>query len=65
MNIANYIRGKFQTLRGKNASIDVYIVDDPYTPSDGMLKLIQGDNICFYRIKTLGNRAVKGDMCMF
>lgn len=62
---ANYIRGKFQTLRDKNASIDVSIVDDPYNPGDSMLKLIQGSNICFYRIKAVENRVIKGDLCMF
>ena len=62
---ANYIRSKFQALRYKNIFVDVCIVDDPYTPGNGMLKLIQGDNTCFYRIKILGNRVIKGDLCMF
>lgn len=62
---ANYIRGKFQTLRSKNTSIGVSIVDDPYTPGNSMLKLIQGSNICFYRIKVVENRVIKGDLCMF
>lgn len=62
---ANYIRDKFQTLQSKNASIDVSIVDDPYSPGDSMLKLIQESNICFYRIKIHGDKVIKGDLCMF
>lgn len=59
-----YIRGKFQTLRSKNASIGVSIVDDPYNHGDSMLKLIQGSNICYYRIKIHENKVIKGDLCM-
>jgi hypothetical protein len=62
---ADYIRGKFQTLRSKNAYIDVSIVDDPYNPGDCMLKLIQGSNICYYRVKIHENKVIKGDLCMF
>lgn len=62
---ANYIRGKFQTLQNKNATIDVSIVDNPYVPGNSMLKLIQGSNTCYYRVKIHKNKVIKGDLYMF
>lgn len=59
-----YITGKFNTIRENGGSIQVEIVDDTYF-GGSMLKLGQGANVCFYRIRIKNNKVVKGDMCMF
>lgn len=61
---ADYLHGKFHTLKSRGISVEVKIVDDP-SFGGKMLCLIQGGQPVYYRIKVTDGQIVKGDMCMF
>ena len=60
-----YIRGKFQTLKNKKVGPNVKIVPDNFEGGT-MIALQQGNNEpCFFRIKVLNGKVIKGDLCAF
>lgn len=59
-----YITQKFKTLKQKGISLSVSIVDDTYYGGK-MLKIIQGNQPCYYRIRIKDGKVIKGDLCMF
>ena len=61
----DYITKKFNILKEKGCCINALIVDDPYFQGGRMLKLIQDNNVCYYRIQISNNKVIKGDLCMF
>ena len=60
----DYIRGKFHTIKRRNAGVKVEIVPDPYQGGN-MLALTQGSSTVFYRIQVKDWKVVKGDLCAF
>lgn len=60
----DYIRGKFHTIKRRNAGVKVEIVLDPYQGGN-MLALTQGSSTVFYRIQVKDGKVVKGDLCAF
>ena len=60
----DYIRGKFHTIKRRNAGVKVEIVPDPYQGGN-MLALTQGSSTVFYRIQVKDGKVVKGDLCAF
>ncbi len=56
---AEYIKGKFNTLRERNISIQAEVVDDY------CIKLIQGESPYYYRIQIKDDKVIKGVLCMF
>ena len=60
----DYIRGKFHTIKRRNAGVKVEIVPDPYQGGN-MLALTQGSSTIFYRIQVKDGKVVKGDLCAF
>ena len=60
----DYIRGKFHTIKRRNAGVKVEIVPDPYQGGN-MLALTQGSSTVFYRIQVKDGKVVKCDLCAF
>ena len=60
----DYIRGKFHTIKRRNAGVKVEIVPDPYQGGN-MLALTQGSSTVFYRIQVKDGKVVKGDLSAF
>ena len=60
----DYIRGKFHTIKRRNAGVKVEIVPDPYQGGN-MLALTQGSSTVFYRIQVKDWKVVKGDLFAF
>ena len=60
----DYIRGKFHTIKRRNAGVKVEIVPDPYQGGN-MLALTQGSSTVFYRTQVKDWKVVKGDLCAF
>ena len=59
-----YIEGKFATLRKNNITLSGDVVDDS-SMGGKMLRILQGDTPCYYRIKVKDGKVTKGDLCMF
>ena len=61
---ADYIGGKFKTLRNSSSTLEVKIVEDK-SLGGKMLHIIQNGKHVYYRIKIEKGKVVKGDLCMF
>lgn len=59
-----YITRKFETLKNQGITLSVSIVDDPYKEGK-MLKIVQENQPCYYRIHVKDGKVIKGDLCMF
>jgi len=59
----DYIRGKFETIRKIGSSVKAEMGYNER--GELLIRLNQGGNIAFYRIRVENNKVVKGDLCMF
>mgnify|MGYP003558096970 FL=1 len=60
----DYIQGKFNNIKNTGNSVVACVVDDTCLGGK-MLKLGQGNSVCYYRIKVREGKVVKGDLCAF
>jgi hypothetical protein len=60
----DYIRGKFEILKNKGILVEASIVEDPYWGGP-LLMLKQNGQSCYYRIKVMNDKVIKGDLCVF